>query len=136
MTVKLTHKHSKVKMIVKITRVNVCVDTFIANASLLIYKRFLNIWNMECTRLWRAGIFFQKYVLFVFHVNNIRARQNTRIWRTEPISIRKSSTKTKPKLIKYPNYLKFWFLENRIRSEPKYSGYPNLSEIDLYTYVY
>ena len=89
------------------------------------------------TRLW-SGYIFQNTFLFVFHVNNIRARQNTWIWRTKPISIRKSITKPKPKLIKYPNYSKFWFLENRnrIRSEPKYSGYPNVSEIDLYTYIY
>ena len=33
---------------------------------------------------------------------------------------------------------KFWYLENRnrIRSEPKYFGYPIISEIDLYTYLY
>ena len=33
---------------------------------------------------------------------------------------------------------KFWYLENRnrTRSEPKYFGYPIISEIDLYTYIY
>ena len=49
---------------------------------------------------------------------------------------KKSSTKPEPKLIKYPNGSKFWFLENRNRSEPKYFGYLNVSEIDLYTYIY
>ena len=57
----------------------------------------------------------------------------------EPISIRKSSSKPEPKLIKYPNYSKFQFLvnrnRNRIRSKLKYFGYPNVSEIDLYTYI-
>ena len=36
----MTRKHSKIEMIVRMTRVNVCVNTFIANAFLLIYKRF------------------------------------------------------------------------------------------------
>ena len=65
----------------------------------------------------------------------IKAGQKTRIRRIEPNPIRKSSTKPEPKLIKYLNGFKFWYLENRnqIRPEPKYLGYPNVAEIDLYT---
>ena len=38
----MTRKHSKVGMIVRMARVNVCVNIFIANASSLIYKGYLN----------------------------------------------------------------------------------------------
>ena len=39
MIVRLIRKHSQVEKIVKLTHVNVCVKTFIANAYLLTYKR-------------------------------------------------------------------------------------------------
>lgn len=38
MKVKLIHKHSKIEMIMKLTRVNVRVNIFIVNISHLIYK--------------------------------------------------------------------------------------------------
>ena len=99
---------------------------------------FSSIYNTNLDFDPRRCIFSKNMFLFVFHVNNIRAWQNTRNLRTEPTAIRKSSTKPEAKLIKYPNDSKFWFLEkqNRIRSEPKYFGYPNVSEINLYTCIY
>ena len=61
-----------------------------------------------------------------------RTGQNIRIRRTEPNPIWK--------VIPNPNWNwlnlnKFWYLHNwnRTRFQPKYFGYPNISEIDLYT---
>ena len=57
MTVRLTRKHSKVEMSVSLTRVNVCVNTFIAIASLLIYWRF----NIYITKSLRTINFCMTY---------------------------------------------------------------------------
>ena len=68
----------------------------------------------------------------------LRAGQKIRIRKTEPNPIRKSSIKPEPKLIKYPNGFKILvFKEPKpTRPELKYFGYPNISELDLYTYIY
>ena len=75
---------------------------------------------------------------------NTRAGQKIRIRirRTEPNLTRKSSTESEPKLIKYPNRFKILVSKEpepnptRTRPEPKYFGYPNVSEIDFYTTLY
>ena len=61
--------------------------------------------------------------------------KNTIIRRTEPNTIRKNSSEPEPKLIKYPNGFKILVSREPKpnQSEPKYFGYPNVSEIDLYT---
>ena len=43
--------------------------------------------------------------------------QKTQIQKTEPNPIQKNSIEPEPKLIKYPNGSKFWYLENRNQKE-------------------
>lgn len=43
MTVKLTRKRYKIEMIVKLTLVNVCMNTFITIVSFLMYRELLSV---------------------------------------------------------------------------------------------
>ena len=61
----------------------------------------------------RAGVyFFKKIWCYLIFMSLFRIGQKTRIQKIEPIPIRISSTKSEPKLIKYLNYSKFWYLKN------------------------
>ena len=65
-------------------------------------------------------------------VSNLGLGKKTRIRRTEPNPVQKSSIEPEPKLINRTGS-KFWYLknQNRTRSEPKYFGYLDVSQIDL-----
>ena len=86
------------------------------------------------TRFWSepARMYFKKYILLFVFMSILGLRKNP-----IPKNGTESSTKPELKLIKYPNYSKFWYLENwnQILYEPKYIGYPNVSEIDIYIYI-
>ena len=77
-------------------------------------------------------------LVFTLMILYFKVGQKIRNWITEPNPIWKNSIESEPKFIKYPNgfqILVFRKLKPNL-TKPNYFGYQNISEIDLFPYIY